>query len=175
MSEHCGSMLKEAYMSGLRVSDELSRQGSGQEAIAGTDVADKEGDAAADEEDASFALTGRKVSSSSSSSELFSDLSSMARSRLGVITERLQNKVQAMAVSNVVAVEATPGPVLREDLRALDQALKSSLKPDSRILTMLQQEVDVLGEEKRTVQTHIQRTESWADNLGAWQCQVGAK
>ncbi len=53
------------------------------------------------------------------------------------------------------------------------QALRSSLKPDSRILTMLQQEVEGLGEERRAVESHIRRTDSWADSLGEWQCQVG--
>ncbi len=82
------------------------------------------------------------------SSDVFSGLSGMAKNHLVHVSERLQNKVQAMS------------------------ALKSSLKPDSRILTMLQQEVETLGEEKKAVESHIHRTESWADNLGAWQCQV---
>ncbi len=37
---------------------------------------------------------------------------------------------------------------------------------------MLQQEVDTLEIEKKAVSEHIERTESWADNLGQWQCHV---
>ena len=94
-----------------------------------------------------------------------SDHSGHAKTHLEQVTEKLQNKLQALT------------------------ALKSSLKPDSKVLTMLQKEVDSLHEDKKEVHSkcirlpfsiiltpqvhlHIQRTESWADHLGKWRCRV---
>ena len=52
------------------------------------------------------------------------------------------------------------------------QALKRSLKPDSKVLSKLQTEVDSLHAERREVNLHIERTESWAEHLGKWRCHV---
>ena len=52
------------------------------------------------------------------------------------------------------------------------QALKRSLKPDSKVLSKLQAEVDSLHAERREVNLHIERTESWAEHLGKWRCHV---
>ena len=52
------------------------------------------------------------------------------------------------------------------------QALKRSLKPDSKVLSKLQVEVDSLHAERREVNLHIERTESWAEHLGKWRCHV---
>ena len=58
--------------------------------------------------------------------------------------------------------------------RFVFQALKSSLKPDSKVLTMLQSEVDSLRTEHKEVKNHLERTETWADHLGKWRCRVQA-
>ena len=63
------------------------------------------------------------------------------------------------------------GEKLRNKSQAIS-ALSSSLKPDSKILTMLQSEVSTLEEEHRDVQTHLIRTESWSSYLGKWRCHV---
>ena len=52
------------------------------------------------------------------------------------------------------------------------QALRRSLKPDSKVLSKLQGEVDSLHGERREVSLHIERTESWAEHLGKWRCHV---
>lgn len=55
--------------------------------------------------------------------------------------------------------------------QALD-ALKSSLKPESKLLTILDKEVDWLKMEKRQLEAHLIRTEVWADHLGKWRAIV---
>eukprot|EP00095_Tigriopus_kingsejongensis_P007816 snap_masked-scaffold204_size260821-processed-gene-1.8 protein:Tk07816 transcript:snap_masked-scaffold204_size260821-processed-gene-1.8-mRNA-1 annotation:"sorting nexin-25" len=82
--------------------------------------------------------------------QTISDHSGMVKSHLELVSEKLQNKLQALA------------------------ALKSSLKPESKVLTMLQSEVDTLKLEHREVKNHIVRTESWAEHLGRWRCHVQA-
>jgi hypothetical protein len=52
------------------------------------------------------------------------------------------------------------------------QALKRSLKPDSKVLSKLEGEVDNLHSERTSVTQHIERTESWAEHLGKWRCHV---
>ena len=64
------------------------------------------------------------------------------------ISEKLQNKMQAMT------------------------ALKSSLKPESKILQQLQKEITVLESKAKEVKLHLSRTEAWAENLGKWRCHV---
>lgn len=54
---------------------------------------------------------------------------------------------------------------------ALD-ALKSSLKPDSKLLTILDKEVDWLKMEKRQLEAHLSRTEIWGEHLGKWRAIV---
>lgn len=54
---------------------------------------------------------------------------------------------------------------------ALD-ALKSSLKPDSKLLTILDKEVDWLKMEKRQLEAHLSRTEIWGEHLGKWRAVV---
>ncbi len=55
--------------------------------------------------------------------------------------------------------------------QALD-ALKSSLKPESKLLSILDKEVDWLKMEKRQLEAHLIRTEVWAENLGKWRAIV---
>lgn len=56
-------------------------------------------------------------------------------------------------------------------LQAL-QALRSSLKPDSRVLSILEREVEWLQGEKRQLEAHLHRTETWGENLGKWRAVV---
>lgn len=37
---------------------------------------------------------------------------------------------------------------------------------------MLQTEVDTLEEERKEVELHLNRTESWSEHLGKWRCHV---
>lgn len=55
--------------------------------------------------------------------------------------------------------------------QALD-ALKSSLKPESKLLSILDKEVDWLKMEKRQLEAHLIRTEVWAEHLGKWRAIV---
>lgn len=52
------------------------------------------------------------------------------------------------------------------------EALKSSLKPDSHILSILEKEIENLKNEKRQLESHLVRTEVWTSNLGKWRAQV---
>lgn len=74
--------------------------------------------------------------------------SGYAKSYLEHMGERLQNKTQAL------------------------KALKSSVKPDSKVLKMLKGEVDKLKEDRHEVEQHLIRTESWSRHLSKWRCQV---
>lgn len=74
--------------------------------------------------------------------------STYAKSQLEHVGERLQNKMQAL------------------------KALKSSLKPDSKVLKMLQGEVEGLQMDHSHVEQHLLRTEAWAEHLGRWRCHV---
>lgn len=51
-------------------------------------------------------------------------------------------------------------------------ALKSSLKPESKLLSILDKEVDWLKMEKRQLEAHLIRTEVWAEHLGKWRAIV---
>lgn len=51
-------------------------------------------------------------------------------------------------------------------------ALVSSMRPESKVLTKLEKEVEWLEGEKRQLEAHITRTEVWADNLGKWRAYV---
>lgn len=52
------------------------------------------------------------------------------------------------------------------------QALKSSLKPESRVLGILEKEVEWLQGERRQLEAHLIRTEIWGENLGKWRAVV---
>lgn len=51
-------------------------------------------------------------------------------------------------------------------------ALKASLKPESKLLSILDKEVDWLKMEKRQLEAHLSRTEMWGENLGKWRAVV---
>ena len=67
---------------------------------------------------------------------------SSARSQLENVQKLLQNKLQAQ------------------------EALQISLKPDSKVLQNIQEEIQSLESEKTELQLHIEQTDSWTDNLG---------
>ncbi|XP_057339890.1 sorting nexin-25 [Microplitis mediator] len=79
---------------------------------------------------------------------LVGEHSNYARSKLDQLAEKLNNKMQAL------------------------QALKSSLKPESRVLSILAKEVEWLQGEKRQLEAHLTHTEMWAEHLGKWRCDV---
>ncbi len=94
-------MLREAQTSNWRLCGELSREASredadGEELVEEADLVEVE---EVGEEGGGLVPLTRRRDSATTSVDLFSDLSAAARGRLGAITERLQNKVQAMAVS----------------------------------------------------------------------------
>lgn len=74
--------------------------------------------------------------------------STYARNKLEQIQERLDNKNQAL------------------------EALKSSVKPESKVLSILEKEVDWLKGEKRQIEAHLMRTEIWSEHLGKWKATI---
>ncbi|XP_043269106.1 sorting nexin-25 isoform X2 [Venturia canescens] len=82
------------------------------------------------------------------SSLLVGDHSNYARSKLDQLEEKLNNKMQAL------------------------QALRTSLKPESRVLSILAKEVEWLQGEKRQLEAHLTHTEMWAEHLGRWRADV---
>jgi sorting nexin-25 len=74
--------------------------------------------------------------------------STYAKNKLEQLQERLKNKKNAY------------------------EALKQSVKPDSQILTILEKEIDNLKNEKRQLEAHLLRTETWTENLGKWRATV---
>ncbi|CAG9766867.1 unnamed protein product [Ceutorhynchus assimilis] len=76
------------------------------------------------------------------------DHSNYARRKLDQLEEKLNNKSQALA------------------------ALKSSMRPESKVLSKLEKEVEWLQGEKRQLEAHLSRTEVWAENLGRWTASV---
>ncbi|KAK0159034.1 hypothetical protein PV328_009966 [Microctonus aethiopoides] len=84
----------------------------------------------------------------SDTSLLVGEHSNYARSKLDQLQEKLNNKMQAL------------------------QALKSSLKPESRVLSILAKEVEWLQGEKRQLEAHLTHTEMWAEHLGRWRADV---
>lgn len=79
---------------------------------------------------------------------LVGEHSNYARSKLDQLQEKLKNKMQAL------------------------QALKSSMKPDSKVLNILAKEVEWLQGEKRQLEAHLNHTEMWAEHLGHWRADV---
>lgn len=77
-----------------------------------------------------------------------SNHSTYARNKLDQLQERLDNKNQAL------------------------DALRTSLKPESKLLSILGKEVEWLRMEKRQLEAHLTRTEIWGENLGKWQASV---
>ncbi|XP_071452813.1 sorting nexin-25 [Hetaerina americana] len=76
------------------------------------------------------------------------DHSNYARKKLDQLEERLNNKMQAL------------------------QALRTSVKPESRVLGILEKEVEWLEGEKRQLEAHVSRTEAWGEHLGRWRATV---
>ena len=74
--------------------------------------------------------------------------STYARSKLEQIQERLDNKDHAL------------------------EALKMSMKPESKVLGILEKEVEWLKGEKRQLEAHLMRTEVWGENLGKWRATI---
>lgn len=74
--------------------------------------------------------------------------STYAKNKLEQLQERLKNKKNAY------------------------EALKLSVKPDSQVLTILEKEIDNLKNEKRQLESHLLRTETWTENLGKWRATV---
>lgn len=74
--------------------------------------------------------------------------STYAKNKLEQIQERLKNKKNAY------------------------EALKQSVKPDSQVLTILEKEIENLKNEKRQLEAHLLRTETWTENLGKWRATV---
>nr|XP_033339531.1 sorting nexin-25 isoform X2 [Megalopta genalis] len=79
---------------------------------------------------------------------LVGEHSNYARSKLDQLQEKLNNKMQAL------------------------QALKASLKPESKVLNLLAKEVEWLQSEKRQLEAHLTHTEMWAEHLGHWRAEV---
>ncbi|KAG8224803.1 hypothetical protein J437_LFUL002248 [Ladona fulva] len=52
------------------------------------------------------------------------------------------------------------------------QALRTSLKPESRVLGILEKEVEWLEGERRQLEAHVSRTEAWGEHLGRWRATV---
>ncbi|XP_026313842.1 sorting nexin-25 [Hyposmocoma kahamanoa] len=74
--------------------------------------------------------------------------STYARRKLDQLQERHHNKTLALA------------------------ALRASLKPESPALALLGAEVERLAGERRRLEAHLQRTDTWADHLGGWRATV---
>ncbi|KAF4521148.1 hypothetical protein B566_EDAN012914 [Ephemera danica] len=60
---------------------------------------------------------------------------------------------------------------LRTKRQAL-QALRTSLKPESKVLAQLEREVERLEGECRHLEAHLTRTETWGEHLGRWRASV---
>lgn len=74
--------------------------------------------------------------------------STYAKNKLEQLQERLKNKKNAY------------------------EALKGSVKPDSQVLTILEKEIENLKNEKRQLEAHLLRTETWSEHLGKWRATV---
>ncbi|XP_011200424.2 sorting nexin-25 [Bactrocera dorsalis] len=55
--------------------------------------------------------------------------------------------------------------------QALD-ALKCSVKPESKVLQILEKEMEWLKNEKRQTETHLKRTDAWTEHLGKWKATL---
>ncbi|XP_052862732.1 sorting nexin-25-like [Anopheles cruzii] len=77
-----------------------------------------------------------------------SNHSQYARNKLEQLDEKFANKQQAL------------------------EALKQSLKPDSKLLVMLEREIEWLRGKRRQLESHLLRTEVWSEYLGRWRAIV---
>ncbi|KAJ8946697.1 hypothetical protein NQ318_006955 [Aromia moschata] len=104
------------------------------------------------ESDCSRSIEDRQTSIDSAGSPENSlnvgDHSNYARRKLDQLEEKLNNKTQAL------------------------EALRSSMKPESKVLSKLEKEVEWLQGEQRQLEAHLTRTEIWAENLGKWRAIV---
>ncbi|XP_053678595.1 sorting nexin-25-like, partial [Anopheles nili] len=94
---------------------------------------------------------GSSQNGSSDGDPALADLSNhsqYARNKLDRLDEKLANKQQAL------------------------EALKHSLKPDSKLLPMLEREIEWLRGERRQLESHLLRTEVWSEYLGSWRAIV---
>lgn len=92
--------------------------------------------------------TGDSTSSVDSTNLNVGDHSNYAKQKLDQLEERLNNKTQAL------------------------QALRTSLRPESKVLSKLEKEVEWLQGERRQLEAHLTRTEIWSENLGKWKTVV---
>ncbi|EFA01504.2 Sorting nexin-25-like Protein [Tribolium castaneum] len=92
--------------------------------------------------------SGDSISSVDSTNLNVGDHSNYAKQKLDQLEERLSNKTQAL------------------------QALRSSLRPESKVLSKLEKEVEWLQGERRQLEAHLNRTEVWGENLGKWRTVV---
>lgn len=76
------------------------------------------------------------------------DHNNYAKKKLDQLQEKCNNKFQAL------------------------QALRATLRHDSKVLDILEKEVEWLQGEKRQLEAHINRTEIWGENLGKWRAVV---
>ncbi|XP_017085335.1 sorting nexin-25 [Drosophila eugracilis] len=73
---------------------------------------------------------------------------SYARRKLEQIQERIDKKNQAL------------------------DALKYSVKPESKVLSILEKEMEWLKSEKRQTEAHLRRTDAWTEHLGKWKATI---
>lgn len=73
---------------------------------------------------------------------------SYARRKLEQLQERIDKKSQAL------------------------NALKCSVKPESKVLLILEREMDWLKNEKRQTEAHLKRTDAWTEHLGKWKATL---
>ncbi|XP_013099681.2 sorting nexin-25 [Stomoxys calcitrans] len=73
---------------------------------------------------------------------------SYARKKLEQIQERIDKKNQAL------------------------DALKYSVKPDSKVLQILEKEMEWLKNVKRQTEAHLRRTDAWTEHLGRWKATL---
>ncbi|XP_069940046.1 sorting nexin-25 isoform X2 [Cherax quadricarinatus] len=77
-----------------------------------------------------------------------SDHSSYARNKLAHLQERLTNKLLAL------------------------QALRQCGKADAKVITHLEGEISQLRSDHKLLETHVERTGLWSDNIGRWRVHV---
>ena len=50
--------------------------------------------------------------------------------------------------------------------------MKAGTRPDPKMVSILEQEVDNLAGERRELEAHIERTDVWTQHLGRWTADV---
>ncbi|XP_076054361.1 sorting nexin-25-like isoform X3 [Oratosquilla oratoria] len=76
------------------------------------------------------------------------DHSTYARNKLAHLQERLINKRMAL------------------------QAIKQCRKADPKVITHLENEISALSADHKQLETHVERTALWSDNIGRWRVYV---